>query len=689
MKIDTLEIANFRSYDRFRFTLPHRAYIVGTNNVGKSTAIDALYWALSGKVRGLDGANREILELVREGALATLLEAGKASGLGVKLEVADFGRVTRSTDGREVFLKVKDWSGSNKEQQATLFEKLRTTAGVVDACLNTDAFLRLHHGDAKNLIMGVLDVRIPAEWLEPFDIAGPLALDELERHYKKAFETRTDRKRELAALVPFPKPELLSGEEPPAVAEMLEQLEAIRTEERGRLDVSAHARGERKGLEDQIATLNTERAVLAARIMAYGTPHEDLDDLDARLNQLESAADAHTRSAPPADVTPAPAHLAAGLFHEPTEDENALTAAKASLVDAEGRLRVLSSTTDGLDTHDPNKGCVLNAAVPCLTPSAEFGKIFKDTKKRIREIEKTVAGLTKEVAAIALRVDTEQSQRLQADRVRSDRAQQLYREARAWRERETQIANDREALRVSRQAVMAKVDRLQTDQDRFGIVMAELSRIQSALANLGPVTTDPLLEQLRERITRGEGMVETVRAWHQQNELHTKSLKRRATLEASVAALETRVEKLGPKGFIVTVLEEARATFESKVNAALVRWGYRLEFTIDPWTVRVNGRKAEQLSKSERLRVGVSLQLAIAEISGLWFVAIDECDMLMPRPFEILQDVIEDWPGQVVIALSKPDEYRAPAELPEGVAVYVLTLDGGITRPLLEHAASV
>lgn len=652
MKITSLELINFRSYARSTLTLGQLTFICGPNGVGKSTVVDAVSFGVLGKCRGLDGQNREIAELVRE---------SQTQGLGVRVDVDGVGGVQRTTDGANVFLKVADWVGSNKAQQGALLEYLGTTEEILAACLDSEAFLALHHADAKRLIMGVLNVRIPAAPLEPLGIAGPLSLEELERHYKIAFDKRTGAKRSLDEAHVWPMPE---GDEPPPLEDLTAEVQELREQERDLLLEGAEDRGRLKALTTQLAALQDKLKTTNTTIRLYGDPDTDLD-------QIEEALRAHAATHEPVFVFEPATYSADELATNETEAQEASTITIA-LADDRGRLRMISDSVGKIEAHTPEKGCVIDSSIPCLTPAKEFTGKLKTIKSDIRKLEKVIAEHTGRAqwleAQAAGRRDLEAIERTRerTERDAHDRA------VKAWRDQKADL--DRQ-----RAACTARASSLQTAQGTVLEHMAEIARVQTEMANRGEVREPEGLAALRARLTRGEGILQDVRAWFASRDRHQADVLRTADLRASVEALEQRCAALGPTGLIVDALEQARVGFEATVNRALAKWGYALALHIDPWTVRVNGRKSTQLSKSQRFRVGIALQLAIAEITGVWFVAIDQADMLDAAQREILQDVIDGWPGQIIVCATKDPGFVLPAELPDGVEFYLLELRDDVT----------
>lgn len=637
MEITRIDLTTFQSHTRSTFNLRRRNYFVGSNNAGKSSVIDAITWALTGRARGVDGTNHDVKDLIQDGA----------ARLAVKLEIDRFGKIARETDGKKIYFKVKDWTGSNKAQQDELFQRLRITEDVLIACLDSAVFLNLHHHDAKRILFGVLDVRILAEALAPLGIQGPIALEELDTHYGRAFDQRTATKNLLEAHAIYPEPE---GDEPPAAADLQAALDALREEERAMLGDGGEARGRHAELTRSIDGLINEETQLRARIDSYGDPNADLDAVEADIGRL-----------------PEPAK-AADLFQEPAKPSKTsedYTAVDTRLVDARGRLRMLDQTITAISGHEPARGCVLNAEIPCRTDLAEFTGKLEATNQEIKTLKSEIRTLESRQRGLQTQLTNEQN--ATRAKVTADAA----------------ARHQRDELTRRRHALTLKITGKQNDEARLDDVCRALAAKRSERDDLGDVAEPAGLAELQARIRRGEGIITEARAWHDAMRRHVESKDRRAGLEAEVARLEDRVFKLGPKGLVIDALEAARAKFETSVNAALSLFGYELAFQFDPWTVLVNGRKSIRLSESERLRVGVALQLAIASIAGVGFAAIDRVDMLDAENRAVLSDVIEAFDGQLLMAATKDPDYTAPAELPEDTAFFVLALEDAATRVLV------
>jgi hypothetical protein len=80
------------------------------------------------------------------------------------------------------------------------------------------------------------------------------------------------------------------------------------------------------------------------------------------------------------DLTAKIAELEARLAElEPAEgDEPRLQTQRTRSPTADGRLPMLERTLDAIRTHDPKKGCVLDAGIPCKTATTHFaGQVSK------------------------------------------------------------------------------------------------------------------------------------------------------------------------------------------------------------------------------------------------------------------------------------------------------------------------
>ena len=682
MVINSLEIANFRSHARSAIALRSRTFLFGRNNSGKSTALDAIRFALTGKLEGIDGANRNIVELINERSLERLTAAQSVEergsfSLGVRLRLNDPTLAPRrQSDGREVFLDVnengKDWRGSKTDKQTELYKRIGATEAEVLACLDSSAFLRLHHADAKALTMRLMDAKIPATPLEPLGIGGPLTVEQLGQEYKRAFDKRTVAKRDLDRHSVYPAPTLLDGEEPPSVAAITEQLDDLRNDEAVIVRDSSELLGRKREILRQIEELTTDKLEIEKRIASYGDPDRDCDTIESRLEAWPGLV-LEAEPEMPAPPTFARLNLEG--------DERERDAKQEALVDARGRLKVIEEQVGYLAKHNPSAGCVLDPSVPCKTPAKSFAARLEALRALLEQTENEIGAGAEQLEAVRALITRRRDEAAATEA----KASAEYRAAAAARDKvrksnkaaEERHRSERAAVERSLAEARARAGYLQQDQATLAQVLERIERLGRDLIGLGDVQEPEGLDQVRARIKAGEQILEEATRWHEANRLHRESRDAHADLEREVAWLEHLVEQLGPKGLVVDALETARAAFEARVNRALAKWGYSIGFVLDPWLVRVNGRPSSQLSISERLRVGIALQLAVAELCGLMFVTIDQVDLLDAENRAILLEVLDGWSGQAVIASMRDERDGLPtgADVPPDTAMYWIDRD--------------
>lgn len=267
MKLTHLDLTAFRSFRGVSLPLDQsRVLIAGLNGAGKTSVADAIAWGLTGRCRGTDG----------RGAGAEVLIPNGTKTAEVAVTIDGIGRVARSyaEHGGGAF-SVDVFTGTSQIQQQALYIKLATTLEFLSAVLDTSVFLDLNHVEAKAMVLSLLGVKIPVG-------EKSYTLDELDLHYKQAFEDRKLAKKTLAQCLPPEKP---SAVQMPTTQAIDAQLTKLRTQ-MGELRQTVGATSGRKAaLEAELARLHP------VAIEAVG---EDLtnqiDGLQAKMASLEAAA---------------------------------------------------------------------------------------------------------------------------------------------------------------------------------------------------------------------------------------------------------------------------------------------------------------------------------------------------------------------------------------------------------------
>ena len=372
-------------------------------------------------------------------------------------------------------------------------------------------------------------------------------------------------------------------------------------------------------LDKKLAGLRAEEHVLAAKDAHGGGKREALAGQLARAQAALTKAVAAFEAQPSSAVLDAQIAAVDALGSAPSET-TAHADAVAGQAEVAGQLAKLRDGTAWLAKHTPSSGCVISAQVPCRTTADEFGAELKSVKKQMVALETR----QKELAA-TLQAEAH------ADKARRDAADKRAALIKAVETRE----------RIAAAAVDAEAE--------VGRLTAELAALP---AETGP---SPELITLRARIAKGEQIVRDAREIVRQRIAHEDAMTAQAVAAEALQALETQVAELGPKGVRVKALADTLGAFTERINGALGQFGYELAFALDPWDVRVNGRSADLLSTSERLRVGVAFSLALAEVTGIGLAAIDGADLLDGAGRAALSDLVSDWTGgQAIVAATRP-----------------------------------
>lgn len=608
VRIAELQLRNFGSLREAHFDLAEITLIAGHNNSGKSTTADAIEWVLTGRTRGTDGRGAGVDRVLffSEG-----VESSDQMKAGVRVyHNGEDVEIVRAIRGSSSTILINKSAGQLAVQQARICEIFGgVPLAVLSALCNTRAFLDLAHAEAKDMLLKVLDVRVPV------GKGTTVTIEQLDTYYQQAFDSRRAAKLALAQIRVPERPK----EEAPDPDAIEEALVALRDELTAALVSGAKDDGRRGVLEADLARAEADIARLDQALAKA-------PDLSASIAEIEA-----TLAALVAPVS------------------EAVEQAKSSLAVVNGRLPVLEDVVARIGAHDPTGGCVIDGQIPCKTPATKFAA---HSARLTEERDRLLAEKASLEARLEASVEFERSKAISEVQLRDAKAKQ-----------------------EARQSLIGRRDEAVATRDRLFDEIAQLPAI---------VQEPPEVTELRQRVSRGEEtlrearrLVEAWRAYKDASEAQSDASKR-------VAGLEAQVERFGPKGIRVEALQRAIGTFEARINQPLGMFGYELKFRLDPWDVMVNGRSAVRLSESERLRVGVSLQLALADITGVGFAVIDGVDVLLPDVRDLLFEMLDSWQGQAIVTCSRTE---AP-EVPEGVFSYWLTLgaDGATTVERMHQA---
>lgn len=582
MRIERIELANFRNFELAAFDLSNRTFLAGPNGAGKSTIIDAMSWGLRGVCRGTDARGAGSKDLIRTGADAAT----------VTLHTDILGAITRTV-------------GRNGSSQATMktdaiLAKLDTTDAALEAVLYGRAFFGLHHKDAKNLLLRILDVRIPVADLPGVDLGTQPAadLDTLDLLYKAAFDNRAAAKKALAAVFVPDLPKMVSLERDPvalaAQATKARMAERQAAADLGKLTTELHKTVQAR---QRLKPINADE--LRGKRLVHG-------GLLADETQKATAAAARL-----ADL----------------EDVGGLTAA-----DLGGKTADLKGLITKIQAHDPDRGCILNAAIPCQTDAKQFAAQVKTLKAQIKDLDGQIK------AANARTADLGQARQAKAD---ADRAVTYHGGQIAQIDRDLATADD----------VDEQISRLDADRDRLAAAVDAAKTVVDDAVQ----TSGTLAEQ-----------AQAASAYQNAVQARQGAEDKRVRLQADLDAAEALVALLGPNGIRAGALQDAVEDFEAAINAGLDGFGFRLAIQADPWEVAISRDGVtflpfDLLSDGEKLWTGVCFQQALATVTGLGIVAVDATETVVGMNRAMLTRLIMLSPvDQIVIAMAKGEADALP-----------------------------
>jgi hypothetical protein len=131
--------------------------------------------------------------------------------------------------------------------------------------------------------------------------------------------------------------------------------------------------------------------------------------------------------------------------------------------------------------------------------------------------------------------------------------------------------------------------------------------------------------------------------------------------------MELLVSAFGPKGIKSTMLNRAMKPLEEKINermGILTGGEYRINFRVDEDDFKIviisrgYERRLKQLSTSERLRVGVIIQDAINQLTGLRLLVVDDLEMLFGTAksnfWKLINAIKDEYDTIILIATGEP-----------------------------------
>ena len=459
---------------------------------------------------------------------------------------------------------------------------------IVSACLNTTDFFLWDSKAQKEAILNIIGVEVKHEAIVELFEGDPAALEVLAGYkfesipvLDAAYEKVYRERTDVNREIKLTKaPEPPDGEEPP-IAKIEEQLEKLESQEKKAIAETAELIGEGKGFQrNAIERLRGEITTLTNWFEDNPKPTKDAAKaLTAKLNKAKKDQAAHKKKY--------------------DELERARTYALAHMTQ-HSQAKVLLEHFDG--------SCI--------------GASFK-CPAQVKQIQGAVLEQTG------------------LEKTRQEEAQDLKEKMIELGDNytsPTQVEAEAEVFRKTTKSYNSNKEKLKELEEK----LKELEAQEDTTENPEVLKLEEFKAELAERIKVGKGVLEKAKEWKLRRELVDKVAERMKELEIKSGQLESLVEFFGPKGVRLQLIHDKVTAFQDAVNEHLTLFGFELDIQVDPWLIKARNRAVATLSRSERFRLGVALQISLAKWSKMNFICVDNAEILTPPFRTIMLDMIKE-----------------------------------------------
>lgn len=639
MKIERIKLVNFGNHADTDINLEQINIFVGPNGAGKSTIKQALEYLLAGRVYGVtDAAGRGADVLVRTGEKSGYV-AAVVDGLNISRETGGKLQGMGEPPSREVISALLNTSRfldlPAKEQQALLFSLLGLSFDREKLARALQDYLESANEEDASAAALMFEEKAG-------DAAGgPEVFDRL---YKLFYNERTGAKRALKEMEALAKQES-NVELPPGAWDAREKIRTDLQAIKERCSLLMKQLGQvtmqlkhRQDVEANIPRLEQEKRELEEKIAACWTgdaaAERNADQaLGERIEDLEKEKKELQGRADEA------LKIAAELKAAVGQNEKLIQ----TLQEAGDTCPLLSNLTCPANKQE--------IAEEIAIETEQVRQAWEKEKTRLAEVEEKIAALDREI-------------------------KELQQKRQAGRERFAQVDLDRK--------------RLADVEERLEYFRQQLEEMEQVPA---PVELQQEIDELGERIVRGEELVRKLAVHEDRLRRHEELQERLERARAEVAALEVLVEAFGPKGIRAKLLDEVIERLQARADERmqlLTSGKYRIKFAMPEFApvIEKDGVPVKKLSTGERLMLGVVMQDILAGLAGARLLVIDDLNHLDQRNKNALVGMLlkirEDY--DTIMAFSALGEVAPRDPGIPGVAVWMVQ-EGQVARVPAQAAA--
>jgi exonuclease SbcC len=575
MKFKSLHLYNWLSHQDSMMPLDTLSCFRGENGAGKSSIEQAIEMLLTGRSASTDDKGSGLRDLIRRGEdkCAITAEITDTALLGARTAKMRCSITEKS--GRTIIIKDpadESWTGSD------FLSMLALKREVLDCLINSRYFIGMDDARQKKLLAGII---LPATvdwdgWVQPAMNECELrvdwslkAFDLIGLAYQAAYDERKAINRKLKD---WREPD------PVAVSEM--DAQAIRARLKERQDQRTQLALDRQKLVDKWQRAQDASGRLQTKLAA----------LKAKLKVDEERKETAQFALLGKTALKAAQTLAAG-------------AEKAKQIDADvqrttGELAEVRRTLAKLNDLGESGKCAM-----CGRPVTE-AEWLKFAQPSIDKQDLLIG---------------------------SERDLQAARKA---------LGDYDGAQRVLTAHQQAEKD-LALIGSHIAEIEGEIEQVQAEIKQAAEVTQpntaeiDTKIADLDTRIEKGNtALTEAIQA-DTKRQAYTAAMDAKKKLDAKKELLEKLVDYWGPKGIQGKLLDQHVGGFEGNMNKVLANWGFAAHLSFEPYQFGVSFAGKEQvyalrcISKSQKAMFSIAFQVALAKVSGLNFVVVDEADMFL------------------------------------------------------------
>ncbi len=627
MKITRIKLSDFRNHKQTDTAFERLTILRGANHSGKSTIAQAIEFALTGRCDSTDAKGTGATSLIRNGGEKALIQLALNANKAVQLRCS-----LTEKSGRTV--AVRDPDDPTYSGEAVL-HWLAIKKPVLSCLLNSRYFIGLKPAEQKTLLSSIV---LPAsyEWDEA--ISGKLSqagvrvncalppFEFIEAAYADSYARRRDINRDLKNLhIPEPLP----------APEGVTSLDAANREL-----LSLRAEGEK------IASLTRKRdAERSDRAAAIAKVQGRIEGLEAKGSAEEEKQ----------------AQFEKEILNAKTIKALQATAAKQKKADEYER-----------ELHTIRQGLAAVRAIIGIFNDLDGEKCCPMCQREV----------TDEFLTSAMAPNLEhQNKLLERERDTLKLLGELGNPADAQQklDRNTEVVANHKRARAVLAETTATLRSLRNEMEE----MQEQQRPPQTSAN---DQNEARLAELGTEIATRESQLGSIAAYEQRKAEIEQAREQHRKLAIVSTLLDELVDYFGPNGIKAELLGKSIGEFTSSMNDVLIGWGYSCDLQIEPYGFHVTKLEdkgdtfslpLELLSNSERLRFAVAFQVALAQVSGVRLVVVDEVDMLDSKGRDAFYEMLLSADIDQAIAIGTDERTEVP-DIPD-TAFYAIN-DGCAVR---------